>query len=184
MTIESIDKDLFLFLNGLHNSFMDTVMYWVSNKFVWFPLYLFLIFMFFRWHGRKGIILTVLAFILVAIVDATTTYMFKEVVMRLRPCHDPELEGLVHIVNGYCGGKYGFFSGHASNSFGIAIYAGLISRNHIRYSLLIMILWAAVVSYSRIYLGVHFPGDVLAGAAWGTLWGYIMFSVAKRLTNI
>ena len=159
-------------------------MYWISNKYVWFPLYLVLIFLFFRWYGKKGLWLTLLAFALVSLVDATTTYMFKEVVQRLRPCHDPQLQNMVHTVRDYCGGKYGFFSGHASNSFAIAMYAGLIIKKHIRPALWILFIWAAVVSYSRIYLGVNYPGDILAGAAWGMIWGYILFSVARKVSDL
>ena len=179
--LESVDRDLFLFLNGLHSSFMDPVMYWISYKYTWFPLYLFFIFLFIRFYGKKGIVLTVVAFVLIAVVDATTTYMFKEVVQRLRPCHDPELGSMVHLVRDHCGGKYGFFSGHASNSFAIAVLTGLILRRHFPPALWLLLIWAAVISYSRVYLGVHFPGDILAGAAWGTLWGYVFFSAAEKL---
>jgi len=97
--------------------------------------------------------------------------------MRLRPCHEPALEGLVHIVNGKCGGKYGFISSHAANTFGIAMMLLMWVKR--RWFGVILMVWAALVSYSRIYLGVHYPGDVIGGAIWGVLCGWLMFLLFK-----
>jgi len=116
--------------------------------------------------------------LLFLIGDRASVMLFKDVFERLRPCHSPEIAGLVHLVNG-CGGKYGFLSSHATNSFALALFSGLLLKKYYKYVLPLMILWAALVSYSRVYVGVHYPGDILCGAILGTIVGISVFWLMK-----
>lgn len=166
-TLNHWDTQLFLFLNGLHTPFMDRVMWFVSGKIQWLPLYLVILALFihrFRWRTLWILLGTA---VLITMSDQATTHLFKETLQRLRPCHQPQLAGLVHLVNDYCGGMYGFVSGHASNSFAIAVFTGMFVRH--RYYWMGILCWATLVGYSRIYLGVHFPGDIIGGAVLGSL---------------
>lgn len=171
--LESADKSLFLFLNSLHSSFWDEIMWLVSGKFTWIPLYLAIIVIIIYKLKKRAVIIIPLLIISVIITDQVSVHCFKEVFERLRPCHDPSLEGLVHIVKGKCGGKFGFVSSHAANTFGIAILSLLILKR--RWYTILILAWAGIVSYSRIYLGVHYPGDILGGALLGILTGYAIY---------
>ena len=110
--------------------------------------------------------------------DRISVMAFKDVFQRFRPCHNPDIANLVHLVDG-CGGKFGFVSSHAANSFALALFTGLLLRKHYKYILPIMLFWAALVSYSRIYVGVHYPGDILGGAILGTVIGIFVYWLMK-----
>jgi undecaprenyl-diphosphatase len=167
-----IDQQLFLFLNSANSPFWDKVMYTMSMISVWIPLYLvILIYLGFR-YKRKFLIIIIFIIIAVTMTDQLAL-VIKNSVLRLRPCHEPSLEGLVHLVNGRCGGLYGFVSSHAANSFNVALFSLIFIRK--RWYSISIIIWAALVSYSRIYLGVHYPGDVIGGAILGALIGWGMF---------
>jgi undecaprenyl-diphosphatase len=113
--------------------------------------------------------------VLITMSDQTSVHLFKETFQRLRPCQQDDIAGLVHLVNDYCGGMYGFVSSHASNSFGIAVFTGLFLAR--RYYWIIILAWAALVGYSRVYLGVHFPGDIIGGALLGSLLAYGLYRI-------
>jgi len=172
------DIDIFLILNGFHNDIFDFIMWWISNTIIWIPLYILIIYLIVKKHKQKGIIFIVLAGLLILLSDQGSLHLFKNVFHRLRPCHNPELEGLVHIVWGKCGGSYGFVSSHAANMFAVATYVFLILRKHYRYFTIGLLFWAALVSYSRIYLGVHYPADVFFGALLGVVCGTITWHIA------
>lgn len=180
--LERVDTSLFLFLNSFHSDFWDEIMWVISAKLTWLPLYIGMIILIGFTMRTRALIIVPFLIICVTITDQVSVHLFKEVFERLRPCHEPSLEGLVHIVNGKCFGKYGFVSSHASNTFGVAILSSLIIK-HRWYSITI-ITWASVVSYSRIYLGVHYPGDIICGALLGILVGlllnYIYSFIDKR----
>jgi undecaprenyl-diphosphatase len=165
--LNRVDTELFLFINGIHSPFWDKVMWFISGKIQWLPLYIILagwVIYRFRW---KAVLVFVLTALLITASDQLSVRLFKEVFQRLRPCRNEEIMNLVHMVNDYCGGMYGFVSNHAANTFALASFTALIFRKR-TYTVFIYF-WALVVSYSRIYLGVHYPGDVIGGALLGVV---------------
>jgi len=175
-----LDKELFLFLNGLHTPALDTVMYYMSKTFVWIPFYaalLYLIFKNYRVQSWKVVIGIILA---VTLADQFTSTLMKPWFARLRPSHNPEFEGVIHLVNGYAGGQYGFASSHASDTFAVAMFFFMLFR-HTYKGMAAIFAWAALVTYTRIYLGVHYPADILTGALIGILTGYIGYRTTQYL---
>jgi undecaprenyl-diphosphatase len=180
-SLVNLDKSLFLFLNGLHAPWLDQVMYWATQTLVWIPFYLFLLWLVVRKFGIRT--LWVLLFVVLMITAGDQlSGLFKEGVQRLRPSQDTSLTG-VHIVNGYRGGLYSFYSAHASNTFSLAVFLVLVLRRHYKWISAVLIPWAFILSYSRIYLGVHFPGDMLAGMVAGILLGLLFGFGFLRLSR-
>jgi undecaprenyl-diphosphatase len=171
----SLDQQVFLVLNGMHSPFFDFIMYWLSDKRIWIPLYIWLLYRMIKDNRSKAWLVILSVALLVTLTDQISVHLFKNVFMRLRPCHEPGLEGLVRILNNQCGGQYGFISSHACNTGGIALFSGLMQRNRFRWLVPVLIMWSAIVSYSRIYLGVHYPGDVIVGMITGAAIGYLVF---------
>jgi len=166
-TLVTWDKSLFLTLNGLHSNWMDHFMWLMSETLVWLPFFLFFLYLLIRNKQSQSLLLILAFALLITFTDKIASGVFKPLVERLRPTHDPELAGLVHLVNNYKGGHYGFFSSHAANVFAFAGLSLLLIRNWM-YTVIIL-LWASLIAYSRIYLGVHFPLDILTGVAFGML---------------
>ena len=168
-----LDSRLFLAINGLHSETWDGLMWWISGKTTWWPFYL-IVLGFLGWkRGWQLLPMIIFLVAVIALTDQTSVHLFKNVFERLRPCHEPSLQGMVHMVNNKCGGQFGFISSHAANSFGVAM---LISHwMSKRWFTLVMITWALLVAYSRVYLGVHYPGDVLAGGLWGAGCGWLVY---------
>jgi undecaprenyl-diphosphatase len=176
-TLNRIDQRWLLWLNGHHSVFFDRFMYFVSDKYVWIPFYIFLA-VFLIWKYRRNSVWIFVSVIVLILLSDQFANFLKEGVRRYRPCKDPEIGYLVHIVNGYCRSSYGFVSGHAANSFALATFLSLIFRN--KWATIGLFIWAAMVSFSRVYLGVHYPGDVLGGAVLGVLLAWGTFSTWRR----
>lgn len=172
--LNSVDTQLFLLLNSYHNDFLDQVMYWFSDRFFWVPLYLFLIFLIVKTYKLKGLLMILFIGIVIALCDQTASHLLKNLVQRLRPSHEPSLKTLIYISKAGPGGLYGFVSSHAANSFGLATFLYFALDNRFKSLKYILLIWAAIVSYSRIYNGVHYPGDVIVGGLIGCLYGYLL----------
>jgi undecaprenyl-diphosphatase len=171
----AIDRNLFLWLNSHNAPFFDKVMWFISGTLEWLPLYLALIgYIIYRYRWRSVVVILSIL-IAVALADQLAVKAFKEVFQRLRPSQNPEIQNLVHIVNDYRGGMYGFVSNHAANTFALAVFSSLLFRN--KCFTLFILMWASIVSYSRIYLGVHYPGDVIFGALLGATIAMLVYCI-------
>lgn len=179
--LEHIDQQLFLFLNSINSPVWDKIMYAISEKIIWAPLYLAILIYLGIKYKKKFLIIIPFIIIAVTLADQFSVQLFKNVFHRLRPCHDPALTGMIHLVNGECGGLYGFVSSHASNSFNVALLSLMFIKK--RWFTIIIILWASVIGYSRIYLGVHYPGDVICGAILGALIGWGCYKLYELTDN-
>ena len=171
---------MFLFLNGIHSPTWDVVFYWVTSRVFWIPLYLSLLYLTYLKFKWKALYVGIFIGLLFLIGDQVSVKLFKDVFERLRPCHNPQIADLVHTLYGHCGGQFGFVSSHATNGFALAVFSGLILKSRYRYILPLMLFWAALVSYSRVYVGVHYPGDILGGAILGTIVGILVFWLMKK----
>jgi undecaprenyl-diphosphatase len=178
--LEHLDQQVFLFLNSLHSPFMDQVMYTISGRIIWVPLYLAILIYLGITYKRRFFVILIFIILAATFADQSSVFM-KNLVHRLRPCHEPALTGLVHIVKGECGGVYSFVSSHATNSFDVALLSLLFIKK--RWYSISIVIWALVIGYSRIYLGVHYPGDVLCGSVLGAFIGWSMYCLYKLTDN-
>lgn len=177
--LELLDRELFLTINGFHAPMFDNLMYYVSQIWVFAPVFFYWLYLIYNKTGAKKLLILLGFFVLLIVLTDQTSNQIKHAVKRYRPTHNIEIQSKVHIVNEYRGGTYGFFSGHATNSFGVAMILFLLfDRKSIvfRYS---FFLWAALTAYSRMYLGVHYPSDIFVGTLVGLFWGYIVYQLIQ-----
>ena len=178
--ILKLDSKLFLYLNNLGTSKFD--IFWISlskiEANILMYLFLFLLFFYNQKIRPKLIYIFYFFFVITLMIIITDqgANIFKDSFQRLRPCYNESIIDSLRLVKENCGGKYGFFSAHASNSFSLAIFFGLLFINRIRYIIMITIVYASLISYSRIYLGVHYPIDIIFGSFFGIFVGFVMYS--------
>ena len=175
-----LDQQITLWINGSDNLWLDGFALSITSTMTWIPAALVLLYVIIRHGEMREILLTILALgLCILIADQTASGLFKPLVARPRPTHDPVLMTMVDVVNDYRGGQYGFFSSHAANTFGAAMFFTLVFR-HAPTGLLLFC-WASLSSYTRIYLGVHFPIDILCGALCGLVSGTLFWFVCQRI---
>lgn len=167
------DKELFVFLNNLGTTTWDGFWLFITNKFSAVPLYLLLAVFFYKAYGLKKLLLLLLTVALLITVTDQLANFFKYGVQRLRPCYDEEVSGVMRLVKNSCGGKFGYFSAHASNSFAVAYLFTHLLQEKYKYIGFFLITWAFLVAYSRIYIGVHFPLDVITGTFVGLFFSWL-----------
>ncbi|WP_411031461.1 phosphatase PAP2 family protein [Spongiimicrobium sp. 3-5] len=172
-TLLQYDKELFLFLNSLGNSTWDGFWMFVTGKWSSIPLYLGLLILSYKFLGPKKCIVLLIALALLITSTDQLANFFKYGVQRLRPCHDAEVSSLMRLVKSSCGGRYGFFSAHAANSFAAAFFFTYLLRHKYQYIGIFLIIWAIFVSYSRIYIGVHYPLDIVTGMLIGLILSWL-----------
>lgn len=178
-TLTTWDTNLFLLLNGCHSSFFDGLMVVFSEKFTWVPFYIAIAYALIKRWGKESIWLVFALLVCVLLTDQISSGLIKEWVQRLRPSHEPYLAGKVHLVNNYVGGLYGFVSSHAGNAFSFALLSSLLFRQRL-FSISVFT-WATLTAYSRVYLGVHYPLDILGGIGVGVLVSAACFLTIKTL---
>lgn len=179
--ILELDTELFLYLNGLGSPTWDAIWLFITDEFSFVPLYAILLFLIYRKYGLKSLLVMVLVIAAMITFTDQFTNVFKDGFMRPRPCRLDSLinEGMRYIAE-RCG-KYGFFSGHASNSMGAAVFGGLVLRPYFKNLIFFLLFWSFIVAYSRIYVGVHYPLDILCGMTFGALAGFGFYMLNKYL---
>lgn len=183
--IEQIDRQLLFAINDANSPLFDTIMWWVSKPAFGIPFYLLFVFLLYKHFGWKSALIIILSTgAAVGLADLSAKYLFKEMFERFRPSQNFEIKGQLHYVNDYHGGMYGFVSSHAANMFSIAMLLGLWLKKKIRYSLHLLLIWAALIGYSRVYLGVHYPSDVLCGALLGISIAFLIYKVISKVNLI
>ena len=175
--LNTIDVFFFRLINNNGFSEIDQIMLLISGKLTWIPLYILIIYIIFKKFSNKFIWIIISLSLLIFLSDFGSVHLFKDVFERLRPCHQLER---VRIVN-ECGGLYSFISSHASNSFAIAFFVSIILKN-IRI-FIFLFSWATIIGYSRVYLGVHFPFDIIGGMFWGLFVSLLTYMLLKSRIN-
>ena len=175
--LSAIDTDLFLYLNGLHIDWLDKVMVLITDMWVWLPLYLLLIYWTVKQYGKRCWWVFLAIGVVVLCSDQLSAHVCKPLFQRLRPCYNTDLQDVIYLPKGLAGGKYGFVSSHAANTFAIATFLTPALRHYRPWAGFALYLWAFISSYSRIYIGYHYPGDIICGAILGVLVGLIFWKL-------
>ena len=179
----NFDSDILIWINGHHTEWLDTAMWWISHPRTWLPLYVLLIgLVVVRYRSWKTALLIIVGFIIaVGASDIICSGVLKPWVCRLRPTHEPALDPL-HLVNGYTGGRYGFCSSHAANTMAVGLFFSLLYKNKI--ATLGLMIWVAINCYSRMYLGAHYPSDIIVGLLIGALSAVLVWIALTRWLHV
>jgi undecaprenyl-diphosphatase len=170
-----LDTSWFHLINQAGNPFWDKVMLFTTHKLSWIPLYLLLVYLIIKEKGKESLFILATIGVIIALCDLGSVHLFKNTFERLRPCHI--IEDLRLVTEG-CGGQFGFVSSHAANVFGLATAIGKLMNK--KWLFISLFLWAAIVSYSRVYVGVHYPFDILGGMLWGTFVALVCVSIYQK----
>ncbi|MFP3597297.1 phosphatase PAP2 family protein [Chryseobacterium sp. SIMBA_029] len=165
------DTEFFLYINGKHNAVFDIIMYWASDKWFWVPFYALLLFFLIKIYKKASVYVLLAIGITITLSDRIASGLIKNTVLRLRPSHRQSLIPLIHLSKAGPGGSYGFVSSHSANAFGLLTFLFLLLPTKYNGLKIILLIWALLVSYSRIYNGVHYPFDILGGAVVGIVSG-------------
>lgn len=177
--LHQLDQTVFLAINGTHDRIVDFIMYYVSEKWLWIPFYIWLLYVLYRNYTKKVLwFLPVIA--LVITLSDQTCNLVKNIVQRPRPCHAAELQGIVHLVYDKCGGAWGFISSHAANSMALAVFVWMMLPKGYTDLRRELIAYVLLIAYSRIYLGAHYPADILGGWITGAVLGYTAATILRR----
>ena len=172
------DTELFLFLNNLGSQTWDTLWLKITHKLTFIPLYALLLFLLYKKFGLKILLIFTIVVVLMITFTDQITNVFKREFERPRPCGEAHLIDQIRFIAVRCG-KYGFFSGHSSNSMAAAVFAGLLLRPYFKNLIFILLFWSVVVAYSRIYVGVHYPLDIVCGLTFGAISGYLFYKLSQ-----
>lgn len=181
-TLNSWDIAIFTFFNSCHNQYFDYFMWLISSKLTWLPMYIAIAVLLFTKNWKQAILILIITALCITIADQVSSGFIKHAVERFRPSHNEALNSTIHIVNGYRGGNYGFVSSHAANTFGFIFLFSLLFKS--KYFAAIGFTWAVLVSYSRLYLGVHYPGDLLGGMCVGLFAGWISYLIYQKIGTL
>lgn len=175
--IVDLDKKLFVFLNSFGSETFDGLWLIITKQIYWTPFFLFIFYLLQKKLGWKNFLYYILfTAVLILICDQTANF-FKDTVQRLRPCNDPEIKDVIRVVKSSA--TKSFFSGHATNSMATTVFAYLILNKHYKYGFLLF-LFPLIFAYSRIYLGLHFPTDILTGYAFGATFGFVFYKIYQK----
>jgi len=181
--LKDLDADFVLFVNGKHTPFLDSFFYIVSMTWVWIPLYILLLYLILKNFRSQSWLILLCIIILITLSDQFASGLVKQWVMRYRPTHNIILGPQLHLVNDYKGGMYGFISSHASNVFAITSFLTFILKEVRLKWLWLLWIWAGLVAFSRVYLGVHYLSDILGGALAGVFFGWLISNLFFLLRN-
>lgn len=180
------DKELFLFLNNLGSESWDFLWLLITSRWFFTPMYAVLLFIIYKKFGLKALLVFVVSIVLMITFTDQMTNVFKRGFMRFRPCNTEGVMEYMRFVTDHCG-RYSFFSGHSSNSMAAAIFGGLLLRPYYKKLIYLLVFWSFLVAYSRIYVGVHFPIDIVCGLVFGVFAGCIFYKISqyavKRFAN-
>ena len=176
-SLSTIDSELFLFLNGLHVDWLDGVMSLITEMWVWMPLYFVLVYWTVKQYGNRWWWIVLAVSVVVLCSEQLASHVCKPLFQRLRPCYNIDLQEFIYLPKGLAGGRYGFVSSHAANTFSVATFLTAALTKYRPWAAIMLFFWAFLSSYSRIYIGFHYPGDIVCGAVLGVLVGLVVWKL-------
>jgi undecaprenyl-diphosphatase len=177
--LEHIDREVLFAINGAHNAFFDAFFFFISNKYFWIPLYMLFAYCLIKKRTKTAHWYFIAIIVLISLSDLSSVHLFKNVFERYRPSHNHDIQHLLHYVNDYRGGLYGFISSHAANTMALAVFMLFSLEIKKKGIVFLFLFWSVLVSYSRVYLGVHYPSDVIVGMLWGALLAIALWFLLK-----